>query len=308
MRILITGGTGLIGKALVRELLDHGHEPIVLSRNPSRHESKIKGVQFAEWDAQTTRGWGHLVNEVEGIVNLAGENLAGSGFFPARWTNERKERILQSRLQAGQALVAAIEQARHKPQVLIQSSAIGYYGVRADEIISEEDRAGDDFIAQTGVQWEASTEAVEAQGVRRAVIRTGIVLDENDGALMRLLLPYRLFIGGPFGNGRQWYSWIHLADEVASIRFLIENEQARGAFNLTAPNPLTNADFGKALGRVMRRPSLVPLPGFVFRLMFGEVATVVLDGQRVLPQRLLDLGFEFQYPEVEAAFRNILGK
>lgn len=308
MPVLITGGTGLIGKALVKELLDHGHEAIILSRNPARYEGNLPEVQFAQWDAKTTQGWGHLVNEVDAIVNLAGENLAGTSFFPTRWTLERKKRILQSRLQAGEAIRAAIEKAEQKPKVVIQSSAIGYYGVRGDEIVTESAQPGDDFVAQNSVAWEASTQAVDAQGVRQVVIRTGIVLDKNDGALMRLLLPYRLFVGGPFGNGRQWYSWIHLADEVAAIRFLLENDQAQGAYNLTAPNPLTNAKFGKALGRVMKRPSLVPVPGFVFRLLFGEVATVVLDGQRVLPQRLIDLGFEFKYPEVADALQEILGQ
>jgi len=306
MRVLITGGTGLIGTALVQELKTHQHEPILLSRNPAIHAEKFLGLQIKQWDAATSDGWGYLVNEVDAIVNLSGENIAGTRFFPARWTSERKAKILNSRLQAGEALNQAISEAKQKPKVLVQSSAIGYYGVRADEPLTEADGPGDDFIAQTSQQWEASTAPVEQHDVRRVIIRTGIVLDKNDGALMRMLLPYRIFAGGPFGNGKQWYSWILLKDQVAAIRFLLENDQAQGAFNLTAPNPMPNAEFGKALGRVMKRPSWLPLPGFVLRLMFGDVATIVLDGQRVLPQRLQALGFDFAYPEIETALRDIL--
>ena len=308
MKVLIPGGTGLIGKALVQELKAHGHEPILLSRNPNKNIEQFADVQIEPWNAKTPQGWGHLVNEVDAIVNLAGENLAGTRFFPTRWTPARKEKILNSRLQAGAAISAAVDAAEQKPNVVIQASAIGYYGVHGDEIITEDNQPGNDFVSQTSLKWEDSTTSVEKHAVRRVVIRSGIVLAKNDGALVRILLPYRLFVGGPFGNGKQWYSWIHHKDEAAAIRFLLENPKAQGVFNLTAPNPLTNAEFGQSLGRVMKRPSLIPLPGFVFRLMFGEVATVVLDGQRVLPQRLLDMDFEFQFPEVETAFTDILQK
>jgi uncharacterized protein len=308
MRVIIAGGTGLIGTALVRELQEKKHIVILLSRNPARHAEKFPDLQIEHWDARSNKGWGHLANQVDAIVNLAGENLAGTNFFPVRWTPERKAKIVDSRLQAGAAVSAAVEAAENKPKVVVQSSAIGYYGVSADKVFTEDDHPGNDFVAQTSQQWEASTASVEPHGVRRVIIRTGIVLDQNDGALMRLLLPYRLFAGGPFGDGKQCYSWIHLKDQAAAIRFLLENDQAQGVFNLTAPNPLTNAEFGKALGRVMKRPSWLPVPGFVFRLLFGEVATVVLDGQRVLPQRLQGMGFEFQFPDIESAFRDILRK
>ena len=211
-------------------------------------------------------------------------------------------------MDVGRALTAAIGSAERKPTVLVQSSAIGYYGVLDDQMVNEADPPGDDFMAKTVAEWEASTADVEAHGVRRAIIRTGIVLDPNEGALMRLLLPYRLFAGGPFGSGEQWYSWIHLHDVVRGICYLLENNQANGVFNLTAPNPLKNKEFGRILGKVMRRPSLVPLPGFVLRSMFGEVSTVVLDGQRVLPERLKEMGFDFEFPEAEGAFRDLLAR
>ncbi len=306
MRIIITGGTGLIGRALTKVLVRDDHEVIVLSRNPDRATGLPNGTRVERWDAQTPEGWGHLADGADAIVNLAGENLAGRGFLPTRWTDERKRRIRESRQGAGQAVVSAVEAATIKPNVVIQSSAIGYYGPRGDEIVTEDGAAGDDFLARLCVAWEASTASVESMDVRRAVIRTGVVLSTEGGALPRMLLPYKLFVGGPFGDGRQYMSWIHMADEVAAIRFLIENEDASGAFNLTAPNPLTNAEFGKALGRVMNRPSVIPVPGFAMRLLFGEVSTVVLDGQRVLPKRLQELGFTFQFPELEAALEATL--
>jgi hypothetical protein len=306
MRVMITGGTGLIGRALIEALHEYDHQIVILSRNPKKYDDFPYEVEFLQWDAKTTQGWGDQINHVDAVVNLAGENLAGKGFFPSQWSPKRKQRILNSRLQAGQALNAAINAAKRKPKVLIQASAIGYYGPRGDDIITEESDPGDDFLAQTCVQWEEVTRPVEAMGVRRAVIRTGIVLSTEEGALPRLLLPHRLFVGGPFGNGEQWYSWIHLADEAAAIRFLIENEQAAGPFNLTGPHPLKNKVFSKTLGKVIGRPSWLPIPGFVMRILFGEVATVVLDGQRVLPKNLQALGFEFQYPTAEAALRDLL--
>jgi uncharacterized protein (TIGR01777 family) len=306
MRVMITGGTGLIGRALIEALQEHNHQVLVLSRNPDNYANFPYDVEFLQWDAKTPQGWGDQINHVDAVVNLAGENLAGKGFFPSPWSPERKQRILNSRLQAGQALNAAINAAKRKPKVLIQASAIGYYGPRGDDIITEESEPGDDFLAQTCVQWEEVTRPVEAMGVRRAIIRTGIVLSTEEGALPRLLLPHRLFVGGPFGNGEQWYSWIHLADEAAAIRFLIEHEQASGPFNLTAPHPLKNKVFSKTLGKVIERPSWLPIPGFAMRTLFGEVATVVLDGQRVMSQKLEKLGFEFQYPSAEAALRDLL--
>lgn len=306
MRVIITGGTGLIGRALTEDLIQAGHEIVILSRNPDRATGLPAGVRVERWDAQTAEGWGHLADGAGAIVNLAGENIGGKGFMPDRWTEERKRRIRESRLRAGQAVVAAVDAATEKPEVVIQSSAIGYYGPRGSEIVTEDSEAGDDFLAQLCVDWEAFTVAVESMGVRRAVIRTGIVLSTKSGALPRMLLPYKLFVGGPFGDGQQYMSWIHIADEAAAIRFLIENQDASGPFNLTAPNPVTNAEFGEAMGRTLNRPSWMPVPGFTMRTLFGEVSTVVLDGQRVLPERLQSLGFTFQFPEVEATLKDVL--
>lgn len=308
MRIVIAGGTGLIGRALAGELAPHGHEVVVLSRSPERAWGVPSGVRVERWDARTADGWGHLASGAGAIVNLAGYNLAGAGFLPSRWTPERKRLIRDSRVQAGRAIVQAVESAEIKPGAVIQASGVGYYGSCGDELISETSPPGDDFLAQLAhTNWEPSTAAVEEMGVRRAIIRTGAVLDASEGALPRLALPFRLFVGGPFGNGKQWMSWIHIQDEVGAIRFLIEDEQAQGPFNLVSPGPLTNAQFARVLGRVMGRPSLIPVPAFAMRLAFGEVTGVLLEGQRAIPERLLALGFQFRFPDAEAALRDLLG-
>ena len=306
MRVIVTGGTGLIGTALVKLLAADGHEVIAISRNPRQRGPMPENVSFAKWDAKTADGWGHLADGADAIVQLAGASIAGDGFLPARWTPERKQVIVDSRVNTGHAVMDAIEKASVKPKVLVQSSAVGYYGTHPNSVeITEESPAGSDWLAEVCVKWEASTAAADAMGVRRPIIRTGVVLDEDEGALPRMALPFKLFAGGPLGSGKQPFPWIHLLDEVRAIRFLIENEDANGAFNLSAPNPLTNAEFGRELGKVLGRPSLIPTPGFAFNIAFGEVATVVLDGQRALPKKLLDMGFEFTYPTAAEALNAI---
>jgi uncharacterized protein (TIGR01777 family) len=307
MHVVITGGTGLIGRALSANLASEGHEVIVLSRSPERATDLPAGVRAQRWDARTTEGWGHLADGADAIVNLAGASIAGEGFFPTRWTDQRQRVISDSRIHAGRAVVAAVEQAAQKPRVVVQSSAIGYYGFHPQKVLTEEAEPGDDWGARfTADVWEPATAPVEEMGVRRVVARSGIVFGTEGGALPRLLLPFRLFVGGPMGSGKQWYSWIHLQDEARALRFLIETENASGAFSLTAPHPMTNGELAKLIGRIMGRPSLVPVPGFAMRLAFGEVADVVLKGQRVVPRRLLDLGFEFRFPDAEAALRDLL--
>lgn len=308
MRIIITGGTGFIGRALAADLARAGYEVVVLSRNPAGATGLPAGVRAGRWDGRTAAGWGGLADGSLAIVNLAGENLAGGGFFPARWTPERKQLIRRSRLDAGRAVVEAVTAARARPRAVIQSSGIGHYGPRDDRLLTEADPPGADFLAQLTVAWEGSTAAVAALGVRHVSIRSGVVLSPKEGALYRLMLPFKLYAGGPMGSGRQGFSWIHPADEVAAIRFLIEHERASGPFNLVAPQPSTNAEFAKALGKVMGRPSWLPVPAFALKLALGEVASTVLEGQRALPGKLLDLGFEFRYPDAEAALRDLLGK
>ena len=299
MRILIAGGTGLIGTALVRSLRDNGNDLIILTRSPEQTGDRVaSGVRLEKWDGRSTEGWGPLVEEVDAIVNLAGEGVADG-----RWTAARKRRIRESRVEAGQALVAAVAEASAKPGVLIQSSAVGYYGPCADEILTEEAASGSDFLAEVCVEWEASTAEVEGMGLRRPVIRTGVVLSGEGGAFPRMALPFRLFAGGPLGSGNQYFPWIHIEDEVAAIQFLLSSGTASGPYNLTAPDPLRNRDFVRLLGRAMGRPALVPTPSFALKAAFGEMSTVLLDGQRAVPARLQEAGFEYVYSGVENALR-----
>jgi uncharacterized protein (TIGR01777 family) len=306
MRIIITGGTGLIGRALTADLTAAGREVVILSRSPQKHKYSLPdGVRLVGWNGRDGEGWVEWADGAAAIVNLAGESIAGEGFPPERWSAAKKERILKSRVQSGAAVVDAIRQTIVKPAALIQSSAVGYYGSRDDEKLTEQSAPGADFLADVCVQWEDSTAAVEQWGVRRAILRTGLVLAKEGGALPSMTLPFKLFAGGPLGDGRQYWPWIHIADEIAAIRYLIDNALP-GPFNLTAPNPLTNKEFSKTLGAVMGRPSIMPAPAFALRLAMGEVATILLDGQRAVPQALLDAGFKFQYPELQPALTDLL--
>lgn len=301
MRVLITGGSGLVGRALATKLARDGDEVIILSRSPERVAGLPAGVIAKRWDGRTAEGWGSLVEGADAIINLAGENISSG-----RWTRERKYLILESRLNAGRAVVRAVGVASRKPKVVIQASGVGYYGPRGDEEITEETPPGHDYLAKVAVDWEASTTPVEALGVRRAIVRTGVVLSAQGGALTRMSLPFRLFLGGRMGNGRQWFPWIHIADEVAAIRFLIEKETASGPFNLTAPVPLTSAEFSRLLGKQLGRPAITPMPRFALCLFFGEMATVLLDGQMAIPRSLLQLGFTFQFREAGTALKDLL--
>ena len=302
MRLIIAGGTGLIGRALTADLTAEGHEVIVLSRNPARAAGLPEGARVERWDARSADGWGHLVDGADAIVNLVGESLASG-----RWTAERKRRIRDSRVSGGQAIVEAVRSAANKPQVVVQSSGIGYYGPHGDEPVTEEDAAGSDFLGKVCVDWEASTASIDAMGIRRPVIRTAVVFSNDALAFKQMLLPFKLFVGGPVGSGGQWLPWMHIADEVAAIRFLIEHPDATGPFNLCAPDVVTNRDFARTAGRVLGRPSFFPVPGIALRVAFGEMSTVLLDGQRAVPQCLLDAGYTFRFPGLEDALRDLVG-
>ena len=302
MHTLITGGTGLIGRALIDSLVADSHTVTVLSRAPQRHQATLPaGVTAVRWDGKSAEGWGHLADGADALVNLAGEGIADG-----RWSEDRKQRILQSRVDAGKAVVEAIRQAKSRPKVLVQASAVGYYGVGDDTALPESSAPGNDFLGQVCADWEASSAEAERMGVRRVVIRTGIVLSTKGGAFPKLLLPFYFFAGGAIGNGKQYFPWIHIDDQVRAIRFLMENAQASGPYNLAAPNPPTNQEFAQKLGKAMGRPALLPVPAFVFKIIFGEMSTVLLDGQRALPQALEQAGFTFAYPEAVAAIRDIL--
>lgn len=302
MRVVITGGTGAIGSAVARELGEAGNEVVILTRDTSKAGPLPPNTRAVQWDGRTAAGWASLLDGGTGIVHLAGEGIA-----EGRWTGEKKRRIRDSRVDSGRAVLAAIQEAKEKPRVLLQASGVSYYGPCGDEIVDESHPPGDDFLGRVCVDWEASTAGAESLGVRRPVLRTGIVLTPRGGALPRMAMPFRLGAGGSLGNGRQWFPWIHIADEVGAIRFLLEREDARGPFNLTAPNPLTNREFCHALGRALRRPSFAFAPAFALRLVLGEMAESILNGQRAVPRRLLEMGYVFRYPETLPALRNLLG-
>lgn len=302
MRVLIAGGTGLIGSALAERLADDGNQVTVLSRAAdARRSTAPAGVRFERWDGATVQSWGRLVSEVDAIVNLAGEGIADG-----RWTPQRKERIRSSRVDAGKALVAALEEAGTRPAALVQASAVGFYGPCRDEELTESAPQGHDFLAGVCHDWEASTAMAETLGLRRAVIRTGVVLSRSGGALPKMTLPFRLFAGGPLGSGRQYFPWIHLEDEVAAIRFLLEDDGASGVYNLSAPDPPRNVEFVRQLGRAMGRPSLIPTPAFALRALFGEMSTVLVHGQRAVPARLLAQGFNYRFRAAADALRDLV--
>ena len=298
MRVVIAGGTGFLGTALAQSLRAEAHEVILLTRRPRTADQVAWNPSAVE--AGVSRPWFDVLDGADAVVNLAGEPLDAG-----RWTAARKQRILASRLDATNALVAAIEHVPQAPSVLVSASAIGVYGQLADQPVTETAPPGDDFLASVCVAWERAARAAEGRS-RVILLRTGLVLDRRHGALPRLALPFHLFAGGPMGSGRQWWSWIHVADWVGLVRWAIATADVAGPVNLTAPQPVTNREFTKTLGRVLGRPALLPAPGFALRALLGEMAdALILGGQRVRPQRALEAGYAFRFPALEAALREL---
>jgi hypothetical protein len=299
MKILISGGTGLIGKALIKNLIKTGDQVLVLTRSKDgREDSDSK--KYIEWDARSSEPLIPFLKDINAVINLAGDNI-GNG----NWTKAKKERIISSRVQAGNALSKAIIDSGDKPDVFIQASGVGYYGSSLDETFDESSPNGKGFQADVAQKWENSSGVLDAVGIRRVIIRMGIVLDAKSGALPLMVLPFKLFAGGPLGSGRQYVSWIHLQDDVRAIDFVMRNPKLSGAVNLTAPTSYPNKDFGKVVGKVMRRPYWFPVPAFGLKLVLGEKSELVLDGQNVYPRKLLEHGFQFKYPDLESALRSI---
>jgi uncharacterized protein (TIGR01777 family) len=309
MRIVIAGGTGLFGRALVENLVGSGHDIVVLSRNAAAQGSTFpEGVQLVQWDAMEIGEWSRQIDGSDVVVNFTGENIAGERFLPGRWTEKKKRVLRSSRVDAGKAISRSIAEASARPRVLIQASAVGYYGPRGDEIVTESTSSGNDYLANLCTAWEASSKGVEQYGVRRVILRTGLVLSNRGGPLPRLIKQYRLFAGGPFGNGEQYWPWIHIDDVVGAIRFLMEDDSAGGPFNITSPTPVTNRLFSKMLGKALGRPSFWPIPAFAMRLLVGEVSVVVLKGQRAVPVKLGALGYDFAFSDLVTALEDVLGR
>jgi uncharacterized protein (TIGR01777 family) len=299
MKIAITGASGFIGSLLADHLWNQRHHLLLLSRNPPR-EIDVTKQEWVAWNPSTKGGWQQALDGVDGIFNLAGEPIAAK-----RWTDAQKETIKSSRVQSTRALVNAIAIAKDKPKFLINASAVGYYGARGDETITEDTGPGNDYLSRVCVAWEEEARKAESYGVRVVLVRTGIVLDKGKGALAKMVPPFKVFAGGPLGSGNQWMPWIHIEDEIRLLLFLLENQNARGSFNATAPNPVTMAEFGKTLGNVLNRPSWATVPAGVLTLLVGEMAEMLLNGQRALPQAALKLGYEFRYPTLMPALQSL---
>lgn len=299
MQILITGGTGLIGRHLCKALLAEGHELTVLSRNPASVPAKCgAGVH-----AMAALGEYTPDKTFDAVINLAGEPIVD-----AYWSARRKQVLRNSRVGLTGELVGHIAAAVHKPSVLLSGSAVGYYGNRGDDALDEAAQAGEDFGAQLCQAWEDAARAAEQGGVRVCLLRTGLILSDQGGLLGRMLLPFKLALGARLGNGRQWMSWVHIDDYVAMLLRLLHDTQASGPYNMTAPQPATNAEFTAALARALRRPALFAAPAWLLRLAMGERAAMLLDGQKVLPGRMMVAGYRFRFASLEAALANLLGR
>ncbi len=291
MRVAVTGATGLIGRRLVKALRDRGDEVVGLSRS---------GSEGVAWDAAAGPAPASALSGCDAVVHLAGEPVA------QRWTAAAKERIRASREEGTRNLVAGLRAADPRPGVLASASGVGYYGARGDEVVTEEQPPGEDFLARVCVAWEREAQAAQELGMRVAVLRTGVVLDRGGGALGKMLLPFRLGIGGPVAGGRQWMPWIALDDMVGLYLAAIDDPAWSGAFNGSAPEPVTNGAFSKALGRALHRPAIAPVPGLALRTLYGEMGMIVTTGQRAVPSRALAAGHTFAYTDVESALRAAL--
>jgi uncharacterized protein (TIGR01777 family) len=292
---MIAGGSGFLGDALTKSFLADGHKVFILTRG----SSVTPGAQVVKWDAKTTSGWGDLVNEMDVVIHLAGRTLAS---WP--WTAATKRDFHDSRILPGLALGQAILEANHRPSLFIQASGINHYGLNGT-IADESTPPADDFLAQLTVKWEDATKPVEELGVRRVVIRTAVVLGRGEGLMPLMALPVKLFVGGPLGGGKFAMPWIHINDWVGAVRYLIANENARGAYNLIAPTPTSNADFYRALASVLHRPYWFPTPAFLLRTLLGEMSVLVVEGRFALPKRLTELGYKFQFEAARDALADL---
>ena len=302
MQIFITGGTGFVGTALVEYLAGLGHEILVLTRSDRPFHRQQPLITPVQGDPTREGTWQAAAARADAVINLAGASIF------ERWTPEVKARIVESRLLTTRNLVAAMAREPGSGKALLSTSAVGYYGFHGDEDLDENSESGSDFLAELTGKWESQALEAENYGIRVALMRFGIVLATGGGALGQMLPLFRWGLGGPLGRGRQWFSWIHRQDLIRAAAFIMVQATARGPFNFTAPNPVRNRELARTLGRLMHRPSLIPAPGFMIRLILGEFGSVLLEGQKVLPRKLLDLGFQFTYPTLPQALAEVLAQ
>lgn len=300
MKILITGGTGFVGTQLVNRLIQDGHAVTILSRAATRPDGVRQGISYLQGDPTRKGPWQEAIKNHDVIINLTGASIF------ARWTDEYKKAMRESRIHATRNLVEGMEANPQAKITLLSASAVGYYGFCREEELVEGSPPGNDFLARMAVEWEAEALRAREKGVRVVVTRFGIVMGENGGALGQMIPLFKKFIGGPIGTGRQWFSWIHIKDLSEAFVFLMKHPEISGPVNVCAPKPVRNRDLAKALGKALHRPSFMPTPAFMIKLVLGEFGSVILEGQRVIPQRLLDSGFAFHYPEIDKALQGIV--
>jgi uncharacterized protein len=310
MRIVIAGGTGFLGSPLAEAYAEEGHDVRVLTRSlapgEARHDSGtgVPGITRVGWNPDGQTGpWAGVVEGADAVINLAGESIGEK-----RWSEPRKAAMRNSRMLATRSLASAIRAAAKPPAVFISGSAVGYYGDAGDDAKTEASNAGRDFLAHLCEDWEQEARKAERPGMRLVIIRTGLVIERSGGALKKMITPFRLFAGGPMGSGRQYMSWIHRHDWIEMVRWIVATPDASGAINLTAPHPVRNREFARALGRALKRPAFIPIPGLALKAILGEFATSLLAGQRVIPARAQALGYHFRYPEIDIAMRGIFGE
>ena len=296
MKILITGASGLIGKALQNSFAEKGHDLLLAGRSEPRAANQI------QWTIESGFADPRRLEGIDAFIHLAGENISA-----LRWTDEKKRAIRDSRVLGTRSVVDAIGKLKQKPKVFIAGSATGYYGDRGDEVMTENDGPGDTFLSEVCKAWEAESRRAEYLGIRSVLLRTGIVLSKDGGALAEMLTPFKLGVGGVVGSGRQWMSWISLEDVVGAINFALENDELSGPINIVAPNPVTNKEFTRTLGEVIHRPTILPLPQFAVKLAFGEMGdALLLDSTRVIPERLANAGYKFKFENLKLAVQNAL--
>lgn len=300
-KIVITGATGLIGRELCKELSLHGDELTIFSTNVEKAKAILPfAKEVVEWK-NYDKDYSVYLEGKDAVIHLAGASVAGK-----RWTPSYKKEIYDSRINTTRNLVSSIDKCKQKPEVFISASAIGFYGDRGDSILTETSSVGKDFLSNVCDDWEKASERIEMLNVRRVIIRTGIVLSIDDGALKKILLPFQLFVGGPLGNGKQWFSWIHLADIISLYLFLLDKKSQKGIFNAVSPQPVQMKTFAKRLGKVLHKPSLFPVPKFVLKLVMGESTSAILASQKIKPEALLNAGYKFKFDDLESALINLL--
>jgi uncharacterized protein (TIGR01777 family) len=302
MKILMSGGTGFVGTQLTSRLVQEGHEVTILTRSRTGAEKAIPGISYLQGDPTQKGPWQRAIENHEIIINLAGASIF------SKWTEGHKKAIRESRVNITQNIVEGIPSHPQRQFTLFSTSAVGYYGFCGDEELTEESPHGEGFLAKIAVEWEGEALKARDKGARVVITRLGIVLGEKGGALSQMIPLFKKYIGGPIGSGRQWFSWVHIKDLAAAFVFLMKHPEISGAVNLCSPNPVRNEDLAKALGKVLHRPSFIPAPGFMVKLVLGEFGSVILEGQRVIPRRLLENGFVFQYADINRALQSIVGQ